>query len=163
MNDTSQDSQTEHVECPPTREPAVRAFIFAALLMGMGAWCLTDLRKPPEAWDFKHINEVASYLLNNWGPVVFFPAGLLVAALAVRFLRRKLLADAEGIGYAGADKVAWDQVHELDASKLKDKQILLLRYGQGRKLTLDAWKLQNFRELVAFVEAHVPEGVKMTK
>ena len=31
-----------------------------------------------------------------------------------------------------------------------------LQYGGGRRLTLDSWKLNGFRELVAFVEKRVP-------
>lgn len=145
------------VECPPTKEPAVRWFIFAAMMIAVAIWCYSDRRERPEVWDFKHFNDAASYVLNNWGPVLFAPLGLIAAAMGVRYLRRKLIADEEGIGYAGKDKVAWGQVEELDASLLGEKGILTLRFGQGRSLKLDSWKLQNFRELVSLMEKKVPE------
>jgi len=165
MNETTEETEPKHVECPAAKDPAVRMFILAGLLAGIGVWCLTDLREPPAAWDMQHINEAASYLLNNWGPVVMFPGAAVAAVWAVLFLRRKCVADEEGICYAyfGKDKLPWGEVQELDASKLKDKQILYLRYGKGATLTLDAWKMQNFRDLVAFVETHVGEDAKTTK
>jgi len=84
------------------------------------------------------------------------PPGAFALVWGIRFLLRRLVADAEGIGYVGGTKVRWSDVTELDASILKSKQILCLRHGGGRKFVLDAWKLENFRDLVAVVEAHVP-------
>ena len=152
MNDSVQPEQVGRVECPPTRDPAVRWFIFAAMLIGFASWCLTDLRPPPEAWDMKHVNQAAAYLLNNWGPAAFFPLGAVAVVMAVRHLARKLVADETGIGY-GHTRIAWDRFTGLDASLLASKGILCLEYDGNKRLKLDSWKLRNFKPLVAHVEA----------
>ncbi len=81
-------------------------------------------------------------------------AGLIVAAFTIRFLSRKLVADERGIALGG-EMIAWSDVTELDATKLA-KGFLFVRYGPGKMLTLDSWKMQNFKRLVAFIDAHVP-------
>lgn len=167
MTDTSSEQSTQQppqrVECPATRDPAVRLFIAAGILLGFGIWCLTDLRAVPEAWDLRHINDVGGYLLNNWGPFLFFPAGLLLLGWGIVFLHRVLVADDEGIGYRGKRKIAWDQVKRLDASELQSKRILTLEYGNDEQMKLDAWKLQNFRDLVSVVERNVPDQKQTTE
>ena len=133
----------------------MRLFIGAAMLAGMAIWCLTDLRATPKDWSFDSINEIAGYLLNNWGPVVFFPAALLLALRAVMFLRRTLVADQEGIGYVGKDKLAWGDVRSVDTLRFDKKGVLALLYqrdGQDKRLVLDGWKLQNFKDLLKLVE-----------
>ena len=87
--------------------------------------------------------------------------GVLLVIVGIRMLRRVLVADSAGIGYLGKDKLPWDQIDKLDASQFKNKGILILLAGEGartRRLKLDSWKLKNFRDLVAFVEAHVPSA-----
>ena len=163
MNESAEPAPTDRVECTAARDPAVRLFIFAAMMIGFGAWCLTDLRKVPESWELKNINEVAGYLLNNWGPVLLVPAGMIALAWGVIFLRRKLVADAEGIGYEGRQRIAWSDVTRLDAAELKGKGLLYLHRGEAKPLRLDSWKLNNFKAMVAFVERHVPEGVVQTQ
>ena len=156
-------AEVTEVECRPTKDPAVRWFIFAALMIGFATWCFIDRHKHPrpEAWDMKHVNEAAGYLFNNIiGPYIFFPAGLIIVIFAIRSLTRRLTADEEGIGYAGKAKVAWNDITGLDASELGSKQILRLRHGRDEVLTLDAYKLKNFRDLVAFIEAKVPEAAQ---
>ena len=159
MNDSVPPEQVGRVECAPTRDPAVRWFIFAGMLIGFAFWCLSDLRQPPEAWDMKHVNQAAAYLLNNWGPVLFFPLGAVAIATAVRHLARKLVADETGIGY-GRTRIAWDRFTGLDASLLASKGILRLEYDGNKQLKLDSWRLRNFKPLVAYVEAKRPDLVK---
>jgi len=156
MNESAEPATGDRVECAAAKDPAVRTFIFAAMLLGFGAWCLTDMRVRPETWDAKHINEIAAYLLNNWGPVLLIPGGMVVLARGILFLRRKLVATAKGIGYAGRETIAWSRVSRLDATELADKGLLRLEYGPDKPLTLDSWKLTNFKAMVAFIEAHVP-------
>ena len=156
MNESAEPAGTGRVECTAAKDPAVRLFILAAMLMGFGAWCLTDMRPRPETWDLKHVNEIAAYLLNNWGPLLLVPGGMFVLARAILYLRRKLVATDEGIGYDGKEQVAWSRIHRLDATDLADKGMLRLEYGAAKPLTLDAWKLNNFKAMVAFVEARVP-------
>jgi hypothetical protein len=69
---------------------------------------------------------------------------------------RKLIADEEGMGYAGKQKIHWSEFKRMDASQLK-KGLLYLYYGPDeKKLTLDSWKLKNYKPLIEFVEAHIP-------
>jgi hypothetical protein len=153
---TDDPARPSRVECRPATDPAIRLFVVAAMLIGFGIWCLTDRRQRPEAWDFEHINQVATYLLNNWGPFLLLPAGAVFLYFGVRFVRRVLVADEEGIGYSPAGKIRWDEVTALDATRLPDG-FLVLQAGQDRRLKLDSWKLKGFRELVAFVEQRVPQ------
>ncbi|RKY28372.1 MAG: hypothetical protein DRP83_00875 [Planctomycetota bacterium] len=162
MNDTTENTEQrlpQQVECHSTKDPAIRVFIAAAMFLGFGIWCFVDMNKydPPEAWNMQHINDAAKYAMNHYGGFVLVPVGLVLAIGGVRFLRRKLVADGAGIGYAGKDKTAWDAVAELDAKELKSKGIVYLRLGQDKSLTLDSWKLTNFRELLKFIETKIPQ------
>lgn len=148
------------VTCKATKDPSVRVFIMAAMLLGFGIYCFIDayIKKKypaPEAWDMNHINEAAGYVLNHYLPFLAIPGGLILAIVGLVMLKRVLIADKEGIGYKGKPKLAWDQASDLNASELKDKGILEINYKDGSTLKLDQWKLQNFKELVAFVESHV--------
>lgn len=151
------------VECAAARDPAIRLLIAAAMLIGMGLWCFLDRDRydPPPAWDRKHINEASKYVFNAYGVFVFTPPGVVLAIWTVIFLRRRLLADAEGIGYVGKEKIPWSAIVSLDASQARSKGIVVLHYGEGKKLVLDNWKLTNFRELISLVESRIPpEKVK---
>ena len=162
MSEEPDSAGPSSVRCPAAKDPAVRVFIVTAMLIGIGVWCAADALsgkyQKPEVWDFKHINEIAGYLFNHFTPWIALPVGILLLIVGVRMLRRVLLADSQGIGYVGKDRLAWDRIEKLDASRLKGKGILHLAGKDGRKLTLDSWKLKNFRDLVAFVESHLPPG-----
>ncbi len=163
MNETYDKTQLLQVECTATRETAVRMFIIAAMLLGLGAYCVYDgyiVDKYPYKPFDEDINAWATWAFNQYGPYVFIPAGLIVIFFAIRSLRRRLIADDDGIGYAGKDKIPWGQITALDASVLQSKQILYLRHGQDKKLALDGYKLNNFRDLVAFIEERVPKSAK---
>ena len=160
MTETPENTAPTNVTCPAAKDPAVRTFVMAAMLVGIGIWCWMDAAtgkfKAPEAWDLAHINDAAGYVFNHWTPWVSIPIGLLIALRGFLAMRKVLVADAEGMGYKGAGKLPWDKITALDASRLKSKGILGVEYEGGEKLLLDSWKLQNFRELVGFVEAHSP-------
>jgi len=154
----NESAETERVECPPTRDPAVRLFIFAGMLIAFGVWCFHDafLRgKYPYPAD-GNFNDVLTHYFNHVGGIVLPLLGLIPLIKAILFLRRKLLATAEGIGYEGKTPVAWQDVQRLDAADLQDKGILRLYHGAAKPLVLDSWKVSNFKALVAFVESHVP-------
>lgn len=155
MSDT-----VERVRCPAAKDPAVRLFIGAAMGIGFAVYCAMDTEPRPSDWSFENINRVVSYVLHVAGPWVFGIPGLVAGLWGIVFLRRTLVADESGIGYAGKEQVPWSDVTALDASDLKNKGVLYLEYGQDGLLTLDAWKLQNFKPLVAFVEQHVPAGAR---
>jgi len=156
------------VECPAESSPAVRWFIFAAMMIGFGVYCYIDhyvldnyphprAATQPDAEE-PDMNDWAGYYMNHYGPWVLIPPGTVLVVLAVRFLRRRLVADDEGIGYAGKQKIAWASVTALDASRLDKDGVLELHHGQGgqQRLVLDEWKLKNFRELVRLIESKVP-------
>ena len=168
MNETNETSPPQRVECPPSREPAVRLFIIAGMLLAFGLWCayeyyiLGEYHLPTDTEPT--VNDYAGYVFNAWGGVVLPLAGLVPLAMGILFLRRKLVADAEGITPPGGSKIAWSDVTKLDASDLAGKGILRLEHGADKPLVLDSWKLQNFKALVAFVETHVPaEAVQAEK
>lgn len=161
-NDTQPSSESsevpQQVECPAEREPIVKLWIIAAMLIGFGIWCIVDAGKPK--YDYvplaEDLNGFFSWALTHIGQFVFTIVGAAVAGTAIRHSRRVLVADQEGIGWRGGRKLPWEKVTKLDASRLKDKQILVLEHPDGR-LTLDNYKLQNFRDLVAVVEEKVPD------
>jgi len=157
MSQTPQETAPAAVQCPASADPSVRMFIVAAMVIGFAVWCYIDSGNypVPAGSDPDYVNKMANHVLNNYGPFVFGPLGLASLVWGVVTLRRRLVADEEGIGYLGKDKLAWGRITRIDAGKLKGKGILVLHYGKGRKLVLDSWKLKNFRELVAFVERHV--------
>ena len=131
-------------------------FIPAGILIGMGFYCLSTPEPAPQAWNMEHVNDVARYVLYRWAPFVLFPAGALLGLWGLRNLRRQMVADEQGLGYAGTPRLRWDQVQSIDASRLQAKGILYVLGPEDRKITLDSWKLNDFKKLVAFVEAHVP-------
>lgn len=167
MNDTTeqtpqQGSGPAPIECRATKDPSVRLFILAAMLVGFGVYCLIDdlSGKYPYVPAAEDINQWATWGLNHFGPYVFIPPGVLAAVLAFRGLKRVFTADAGGLGYLGKDKIAWSQITRLDGSLLQEKGILLIEYGRGKQLKLCDWKLTNFKALVAFIESHVPESAR---
>jgi len=109
----------------------------------------------PDPFD---LNQYLKYAFNHFLPIGLIPAGLVLLIWGIATLKRRLVADAEGIGYLGKEKTPWSDIERLDAARLKDKGILQLYSRRGRKLTLDGWKLENFQELVALVERHVSPG-----
>lgn len=160
MNDQLQNPEVTRVECPSARDPAVRLFIFAAMMLGFGIYTIYDHYiqgnyTRPEPYS---LNPYLKYLFNHYTPYLLVPIGLIAVILAIRHLLRKLTADQTGIGF-GTERIAWNRIDRLDASKLKDKGMLYLHYG-AETLTLHSWKLQNFRQLVAFVEKNVSQEVQ---
>lgn len=153
---TASQDVPNRVECPAAKDPAVRLFILAAMLIGFGIWCFLDRGNYQWKPDGS-INEKFGYILNHGGAIALPIVGLVPLVWGILFLRRRLVADQDGIGYAGGEKIPWDSVTSLDSSKLQDKGILYLRYGEGgrRRLVLDEWKLKNFRALVRLVESKV--------
>lgn len=156
-------SGSERLEVQASKDTAVRLFIVAAMLIIFGAWCFYE-GHIADVYEYKpfseDINAWATWALNYYGGFVFVPPGLILAGLAIRSMSRKLVADSEKIRY-GSRTVAWSDVTKLDASQLKSKQILDLEVtGDAEPLRLDGYKLQDFKEVVAFVETHVPGSAK---
>jgi hypothetical protein len=180
MSNDSANGATRRVECPAEREPAVKTFIIACVFLGAGIWCWIDdssgkylvpidpnqaqtqsadeaeVPKRHPTIEKDGINTWATWAFNYYGKFVFTIIGAAFAGRGVRAMNRVLIADEEGIGYKGGRRIAWSDVKGLDASDLADKQILRVKYNGNKTLELDNYKLQNFKELVAFVEQHAP-------
>jgi hypothetical protein len=160
MTDTSEQTAPTSVTCPASKDPAIRTFIMAGMLLGIGIWCWMDAAlgkyPPPKSWTLEHINDAAAHAFNHFTPWVSIPIGAFIALRGIMALRLVLTADSEGLGHKGKPKRPWDKITALDASQLKGKGILKVEYEGGEKVVLDSWKLQNFRDLVALVEANSP-------
>jgi len=160
MSETNHTPRQDRVECPPARDPAVRLFIPAGMLLVFGLWCFFDAYvNVKDAYPYPtdgDVNKLAKYYFNHVGGIVLPLGGLVPLVMGIRFLRRVLVADAEGIRVPGSPAIAWKDVKRLDATDLAGKGFLRLDYGQAKPLVLDSWKLQNFKAMVAFIEKHVP-------
>lgn len=160
MNENAEPAKAERVECAAARDPAIRVFVIAAMLIGFGAWCFYDayVKGSYPADKVETFNDALSYWFNHAGAFVFPALGLIPLVMGAAMLRRRVVADGEGIGFAGKARIAWGDVTRLDASRWDPKGILVLISADDAKLVLDEWKLDktNFRTLVAFVEQHVP-------
>ncbi|MGC9453911.1 MAG: hypothetical protein ACP5HU_03525 [Phycisphaerae bacterium] len=161
MTEPATETTHESIEARAAADPAVRMFILAGMLLAYSVWCFLDWKPAPTAWDLKHANEVGSFLVTNVLVFLTLPVGLIVLVWGLLFLRRRLVADSEGIGYAGKGKIPWHTISRVDASALASKGVLDLYHGDNgdKKLRLDSWKLKNFKPLVAFVESHLPSQV----
>ncbi len=154
MNDTTEGSHAKQVVCPASKDLIIRPLILAVALIAFGVWCAFDQQDyVPFAED---MNGWFSYAMNFYGQFFFTALGLIPLYFTIRAFRRRLVADEEGVGYIGKEKVPWSSVTGLDAGELKAKQILYLLHGQDERFALDGFNLQNFSELVTFVERHVP-------
>ncbi len=161
MTDQTSANAAESVSCPAALEPPIKRWLIPAIaLLGVGVWCLNDAGtiKEPQEWSLKHANDVANYVFNHWGPYVFLPIGALLAIGGWLKAKKMLQADSEGIGYAGRIKTAWSKITKLDASRLSNGYLKLV-FDDDNTLLLDSWRLKNFKEMVAFIETHVPEGI----
>ncbi len=158
MNDSTTKSEVQRMECPASKDPAVRLFILAAMLLGFSIYAIYDhyiMGKYPYPEPYA-LNPYLNYLFNHYIPYVLIPPGLVALVLGVVFLRRVLVADEQGIGYKGKTRIAWNDIESLDTSRIS-KGLLYLCYSDGqKKMTLDSWKLKNFRDLVLFIEKRLP-------
>lgn len=159
MTDARTTSAADRIECKPTKDPIVRLFILAGILIGFGVYCYLTRTEPTGKPITEDLNGWLSWAMGEYFPYALIPPGLVVAVLGLRAAKKRLVVDAEGIGYVGGEKIAWSAVTTVDAAKLQAKGLLYIHYGQGRKLCLCDWKLTDFKPMVAFLQAHLPAGV----
>ncbi len=150
---------SDRVECPASRDPALRRFIVAAILLALGLWCIYDVvtGKYQYVDPGVDINAFLKWAFNTFAPIILIPLGLYLVISTWLMLRRVLVADNEGLGYVGKPKIRWDDVERVDASRLQSKGYLYIHHGTDEELTLDSWKLKNFRALVTLIEDKVPD------
>lgn len=162
MNDqTPAEAAPSKVECPATTEPSIRFFIIAAMCIGFGAWCFYEAYVVGDGGK-DYGNDIFNKYFNHVSGIALPILGLVPLIWGIIMLRRRLLADEEGIGYVGKEKIPWSAARSLDTGKLADKGILYLHYDAGggeRMMTLDSYKLANFRNLVGLVERKVVKKV----
>jgi hypothetical protein len=156
-----ENNQTDRVECSATKDPLIRTFAIAALLIGAGVWCWLDSAKyaAPEKWDFKHINEAANYAFNHYLPLIVWPVGVVFLISGSRAAKRKLIADQNGLDCGCSAKIKWENIDSLDATELKSKGWIFLETA-GKRIKLDGWKLTNFKALVEIIEKNLPAEKK---
>lgn len=145
----------DRVECPTSRDPAVRLFIGAGIAFALGIWCILDLAHYPYAAPGEDINKFGGWAFNHGGAILGPLIGVVVLVLALRFIKRRVVAGSEGLTVSGKPTIPWEKVEAVDATQLADKGIVVVRAGQ-REVKLDSWKLQNFKPLVALIESKVP-------
>ena len=153
------------VRAMPSRDPAVRLLIVAAMALGFGLWCIYHafLDGSEEAKKFQQLaadadfNAKATYWFNLVCAFVLPLVGLIFAGLGLRQMRRRLSMDEAGI-HADSQTVSWADIKEVDATELKKKVLLYVVHGGGM-LKLDGylWQKADFQKLVARLEQHVPD------
>lgn len=143
------------VECRTTTEPFVRMMSVAAMLAGVGVWCIIDQGQYKYVKFSEDESKYLGWAFNYYGQFVFTAVGAAMMIWTVLWSRKRMVADNSGIGYLNQPQIPWDGISKVDAKALRDKGYLYIYHGQKR-LTLDAWKLQNFRDLVLKIEKHVP-------
>ncbi|MCY2931200.1 MAG: hypothetical protein NTV86_17270 [Planctomycetota bacterium] len=159
MTETPTQTNPDRIECKATKDPIVRLFILAAMLIGFGLYCFMT-REGTYTAPGKDLNKFLSWAMGEYGPFVCIPPGVLVAMAAFLAARKRLVADAQGIGFAGGEKIAWSAITAVDAGLLQSKGLLFIHAtGQAKPLRLCDWKLTDFKPMVAFLEAHLPAGV----
>jgi hypothetical protein len=170
INSSDQESQQqepvapEKIECRSTKDPAIRVFILAAMFLGFGGYSVFETQhmgKYPYAPLAEDLNAWFSWLLNYCGPFVFIPVGVIFLIIGILYIRRRLVADQDGIGYVGKTKLKWDDVSQLDAKRLKSKGIIALDH-EGGKLVLDSYKLTDFKNLLKLIEQKIPQDKQIS-
>ena len=138
----------------------------AGIFLAIGLWCaydsnLTDHHTfPTVPFSMENINPWAGWAMNFFGQFLGVGIGLILMLRALKARDGRLVADEDGIGWQGETKIAWDRITRLDASRLQKKGYLTLHYGDGNELTLDTWRLDQTKALVALIDRNVPDDKK---
>jgi len=135
-------------------------FIVAIMLIGFGAYCAYDAFLATENGEAKYSPEknAANYYFNVVCGVVLPPAGMVPLIWGLLMLRRKFIADQEGLGYVGKPKVAWSRVNKL-VERGAGQLDVFHDAADGQEagvLQIDSWKLKHFAELIALIDAKTP-------
>ncbi|MFA6133806.1 MAG: hypothetical protein WC869_07320 [Phycisphaerae bacterium] len=163
--DTTPSPSPDRIVCAPSRDPIVRWFIVAGMLLGFALWTIYDhyiMGKYPNPTPYS-LNPYMKYLFNHYVPYLLVPPGLVALYLGIRAATRRMVADSEGVGYLGGTRLAWGDIKRVDSTQLQSKGILDLHDAAGKRLRLDSWYLTNFRDLVAYVDKHLPTDVQDVK
>ena len=161
MSETAGGQPLTRVECRGSNDPFVRRMIIAIMVLAGAVWTIVDHYVMGNYWKRADFNDNLTYLFNHYLPYVLSPLGVVLLARAIHEHSRRLVADENGIGFLGKEQIAWGRLTRIDAALLASKGLLALHYtpGQGageKTLKLDSYYFRDFRDLVAFIERHVP-------
>ena len=161
MTDNSVKTAANRVECPAARDPYLRMLILGVVMLGWGLWSGYDAYLAVDKQGQPKLSMKTDEMRFLFNAVMFYvlpPAGVVALVWAGRIRRRRLVADEEGLGYVGGEKIAWNCIRRLVP---RGKGLLHVHYegadGSPRRLKLDSWMLKGFNELVAFIEAKSPD------
>jgi hypothetical protein len=160
MTENSSAAGTARVECPTAKDPYIRMLIVGIVMIGWGLLSGYDalVKKDNSGNRVYSLDNKPSHFLFNLGMFGLLPpAGIVALVWAQRIRRRRLVADEEGLGYVGREKIAWGRLQRLVP---RGKGLLDVYYaaadGTQRRLKLDSWMLKNFNDLAKFIEAKAP-------
>jgi len=139
----------ERVECGAGLERIIRWLVVVGLCLGFGIYSIWELYTGEQTVE----KSASNYWFTVACAVILTPLGLVLLGIVGFMARRRLVADAEGLGYVGAEKVGWDQVTKLVA---RGKGLMDVHYtdeGEEDVLELDSYKLKGFDRLVQFIES----------
>jgi hypothetical protein len=123
--------------------------IAVALVLGFGLYSVYELA----TGEYDRAAQVESWYFTVACAAVLTPVGLVLLVMLIGRSRRRLVADGEGIGYAGRRKVGWEEITRL---VIRGKGLVDVHYGGGDRegvLTLDSYYLKSYDALMAFVDA----------
>ncbi|NQU76385.1 MAG: hypothetical protein HQ546_08755 [Planctomycetes bacterium] len=155
---TVPDEKPKRVTCPAALDPCIRLLLVGAVALGFGLYCAHDVLIAKDAEGkpkYSPEKDIWKYRFNVAG-IFLVPVGAVLMGYGAIMLRRRVLADQDGIGYQGKPKVGWDRVTKLEMGK---KGLLYLHYedaGKAKVMKLDSLKLRNFSALVTLIEARCP-------
>ncbi len=142
------------------RESYIRAFLYGLAALALAVWFGYDAFFALDKTGQRKFDpdRTPAYFAFNAGMSFILPlVGVVMLVLAARLRGRVLAADAEGLGYIGKSKIAWQSLRKLDP---RAKGLLDVYYedasGSEKRLKLDSLKVSRFNELVAFIEAKAP-------
>lgn len=161
MTDNPTQAASNRVECRTSRDPYIRLFILGIVMLVWAGFSAYDAvwkldAQGEQKYSPKH--NPAGFLFNAGMAVVLPPLAVIALIWANRIRRRRLVADDEGLGYLGKQKIAWNRIKRLVP---RGKGLLDVYYEDGngaqQRLKLDSWMLKGFNELVSFIEAKAPD------
>ena len=164
MTESESNQLPTSVECPPDKDHLVRFYIMAVMPLVFGLLCIRDISfvgkfaRPVEPFAWQTANAWISWAMNYFGQFVFTGLGVVLLVCAIRATLRVLVANESGIGWKGGHPTPWESVTGVDTNKFASKKILYLLTGDDRRITLDYYKLRNYKELLQVVEQHVDAG-----
>lgn len=154
MSEQAKEAQTgEKLVCPANPEPAVKKFIMAGLLLAWALYCAYDL--------YWHANPLKPgdehYEFTYYTMLPAFPLAVVPLVWGILQLRRKLVADGEGLGFSQGNKVRWDSITRLEPLGKGQLEVHYTQDGRDGTLKLDSYFIKNFNELVRMIEAKRPD------